>query len=197
MAHPRKHSRLITVSGEQYRWHVDLNEDSPNDEKLLSVYPAEDPNGARLAMPLCNPTIAPSLVRRLILVGTRLGYAPHDRTKSLVIPAEHVSEILHDYLRVILHSGIEYTWTPESRGGLHIKVHRSDSPQGQLLATFSSLKPHHLSEPFVSKVIDTALREGWSPTASGLDCHWLGAAACSHIIDSLSSQATAVLPSTA
>jgi hypothetical protein len=186
MAHPRKHSRLITVSGQQYRWHVDLDDDTA-DEKLLSVYPAEDPNGARLAMTLCNPTIAPSLVRRLILVGTRLGYAPHDRAKSLIIPAGHVSEILRDYPRVILHSGIEYTWTPESRGGLHVKVRRSDFPQGQLLATFTSLKPHHLSEPFVSRVIDAALHEGWNPTAPGLDCYWLDAAACSHIIETLSS----------
>ncbi len=195
MAHPRKHSRLITVSGQQYRWHVDLDDDSPYDEKLLSVYPAEDPNGARLAMTLCNPTIAPSLVRRLILVGTRLGYAPHDRAKSLVIPAEHVSEILHDYPRVILHTGTEYTWTPESHGGLHVKVRRSDSPHGQLLTTFTSLKLHHLSEPFVSKAIDAALREGWSPTAPGLDCHWLDASACSQIINSLSSQATAATQS--
>jgi len=187
MAHPRKHSRLITVSGRQFRWHVDLDYDSPYDEKVVSVYPAEDPNGARLAMTLCNPTIAPSLVRRLILVGTRLGYAPHDRTTSLVIPADHVSEILHDYPRIILHGGVEYTWTPESRGGLHVKVHRSDSPHGQLLVTFTSLKPHHLCESFVSKAIDTALHAGWNPTESGLDCHWLDAAACSHIIETLSS----------
>lgn len=175
MAHPRKHSRLITVGGQVLRWHVDLNDDSA-DEKMLSVYPDEDPNGARLAMTLYNNTIPPSLVRRLILVGLRLGYVPHDRGKSLVIQAaEHVSEILHDYPRVILHNGVEYTWTPESHGGLHIKVRRSDSPQGQLLATFATLKPDQLNERFVSQAIDAALREGWRPADLGLDCHWLDA----------------------
>lgn len=185
MAHPRKHSRLITVGGQVFRWHVDINEDSA-DEKILSVYPDEDPNGARLAMTLNNHTIPPSLVRRLILVGMRLGYVPHDRAKSRIIQkAEHVSEILHDYPRVILHNGVEYTWTPESRGGLHIKVRRSDSPQGQLLATFATLKPDQLNERFVSQAIDAALREGWKPADSGIDCHWLDAAECSRILAEL------------
>lgn len=52
-------------------------------------------------------------------------------------------------------------------------------------------KAHHLSNTFVSRVIDAALREGWNPTTFGLDCRWLGAAACSHIIETLSSQAIA------
>lgn len=181
MAHPRKHSRLITVSGQQFRWHVDIDDDCPK-EKLVSVFPAEAPNGARLAMTLVEQAILPSLVRRLILVGMRLGYEPHDRTKSLIVPSRHLAEICQDFPRLIRRRGTDYTWTPESRGGLHVKVRRTDKPDGQLLVTNTTLLPEHLSELVVSKVIDAALEEGWQPDASGLDCYWLGAETCSSII---------------
>lgn len=187
MAHSRKHSRLITVGSRQFRWHVDINDDYPW-EKVVSVFPAEDPNGARLAVALVAQTILPSLVKRLILVGMRLGYVPDDRAKSLIVPTEYSSEILHDFPRLIRHNGVEYTWTPESRGGLHVKVSRTDTPAGQLLATFASLQPEHLNELFVSKAIDTALGEGWLPDALGRDCHWLGATTCSSIIAEMQSQ---------
>lgn len=187
VAHPRKNSRLITVGSQRFRWHVDINDDYPW-EKVVSVFPAEAPNGARLAMTLVEKTILPSVVRRLILVGMRLGYEPHDRTKSLVVPAEHLAEISQDFPRLIRHHGIDYTWTPESRGGLHVKVRRADAPDGQLLATFTSLLPEHLNELFVSKVIDVALDQGWEPEALCRDCHWLEARTCSRIIDELESQ---------
>ena len=187
MAHPLKNSRLITVGSQQFRWHVDNNDDYPW-EKVVSVFPAEAPNGALLAITLVAQTILPSLVRRLILVGKRLGYEPHDRSKSFIVEAEHISEILHDFPRLILHNEVEYTWTPESRGGLHIKVRRTDTPDGQLLATFTSLQPEHLCELFVSKAIDAALVEGWLPAVLGLECHWLGATACSSIIAEMQGQ---------
>lgn len=177
MAHSRKYSRLITVDGRQFRWHVDINDDYPW-EKIVSVFPAEDPNGARLEMGFVTQAVLPSLVRRLILAGSRLGYDPDDASKSLIVRDEHALEVVHGYPRSISHSGVEYTWTPELRGGLHLKVRRTGAPDGQLLATFATLEPAHLNEELVSQVIDVALAEGWQPDVAGLDCHWIEEAVC-------------------
>jgi len=187
MARPKNHSRLITVGERQFRWHLSVNYDYPC-EKVVSVLPAEDPNGACLEMKTCAMTVSPSLVARLIFTGLKLGYDPDDRTTSLTLPAAHLNEILHDYPRPIVLGGIPYTWTPESHGGLHIKVRRSDTPTGQLLATNVTLEPDDLNEQFVAKLIETALAEGWLPGESGLDCHWLDARTCYSILANMESQ---------
>jgi len=172
MSLPRKKSRTITVGSRVFRWHLILNKDHCANWVIITA--DDTKNGSELAFTFHpGPIITPRIVRRAILAGFEDGFDPDEPNSSRTLSKERADEILHYYVRELELEGAKFTWRPDPKGGLHMKIRSQTTPKGQLLATATTLEESSLRDDVASSFITAALETGWQPELKDADCFWL------------------------
>jgi len=189
MAHPKKYSRTITVGDQTYRWRIAINDDEPW-IKSIAIYGDGVLHSAELRLSVELPSITPNLIRRVILLGLNFGFDAHVQSTTRWLTSEQIDEVDHVHPHYLSHEGHPYVWTPDFKGGLHMKIRSAASADGQLLATLSTLHLKQLTDPIATQFIAAGLKAGWLPDLTGGDCIWLSKTVCDQIVSAATSETT-------
>lgn len=184
MAAPKRKSNCITVEHQVFRWRCHYDEDFPW-QRIVTVVADDNPNGPSLfARCDFDGDVTPAIVRRLLDVAIGSGWDPHgDDLQDDGLTDERIFDCFYDFPRLLNHRGNDFSWYPDPKGGLHLKIKNTEHPKGQLLATNCTLQREDCTEGLAVAFIDAAIELGWKHDRARRDCFWLEEDVCSRVLD--------------
>lgn len=188
MAAPKRNSNRITFGDRVFRWRFHYDIDAPW-QKTISILAEDNLNGPSLfARCDYDGDVTPAIVRRLLDVAITNEWNPDgDDDQDDGLTEERVYDCFHDFPRQLSHSGDLFSWYPDTKGGLHLKIRNIAHAKGQLLATHCTLKREDCTEQLAIAFIDTAIELGWKHDRARRDCFWLEEDVCLRVLASISS----------
>ncbi|TWU41688.1 hypothetical protein Poly51_63830 [Rubripirellula tenax] len=188
MSAPKRKSNRITVGDQVFRWRFHYDEDAPW-QKTVSIVADDDLNGPSLfARCHYDNDVTPAIVRRLLDVAFENGWPPiSDEPQDFGLTDERIYDCFHGFPRLLDHRGNRFSWYPDTKGGLHLKIKNTGHPKGQLLATNCTLQREDCTEELAIAFIDAAIDLGWKHGRARRDCFWLEEHICSLVLDTLRS----------
>lgn len=188
MAIPKRKSNRIAVGPQVFRWRCHYDEDAPW-QRTVSIVADDNPNGPSLfARCDYNGDVTPAIIRRLLDVAISNGWDPHGNdAQDTGLEEEQIFNCFHDFPRQLKHRNNQFSWHPDAKGGLHLKIRNAGHPKGQLLVTNCTLRRDDCTENLVMAFIDAAIELGWKHDRSRRDCFWLEEDICLSVLDAVSS----------
>ena len=179
MAAPKRNSNRITVGDQVFRWRFHNDEDAPW-QRTVTIVADDNPNGPKLiARCEYDGDVTPAIIRRLIDAAVADDWDPHGDGKDLVgIADDLVFNCLYGFPRILNHRDNQFSWYPDAKGGLHLKIKNEGHPKGQLLATYCTLSREDCTEDLAIAFIDAAIDLGWKHDRARRDCFWLEEDVC-------------------
>ena len=186
MSAPKRNSNRIAIEDQVFRWRFHYDEDAPW-HKTVSIVAADDLNGPQLfARCDYDGDVTPAIVRRLLDVAIDNGWpAGSSNAPDFGLTKQRIYDCFHDYPRQLTHRGRQFSWCPDTRGGLHFKIKNIEHPKGQLLATNCTLQREDCTDDLAIAFIDAAIDLGWKHDRARRDCFWLEEDECSRVLDNV------------
>ncbi|MEM9644140.1 MAG: hypothetical protein AAF989_04020 [Planctomycetota bacterium] len=184
MASPKRNSNRITVSAQVFRWRCHYDMDFPW-TRTVTIVADDNPNGPSL-LARCDyeGDVTPAIVRRLIDVALEHGWDPHGTDdQDTGLTNDRVLDCFHGFPRILDYRHNQFSWYPDPKGGLHLKVTNVGYPKGQLLATYCTVSRDECTEDLVMAFIDAAIDRGWKHDRARRDCFWLDEEICFPLLE--------------
>ena len=184
MAAPKRNSNRITVSDQVFRWRFHYDIDFPW-TRTVTILADDNPNGPSL-LARCDydGDVTPAIVRRLIDVALEHGWNPHGTDgQDTGLTDERIFDCFHGFPRVLDFRDNRFSWYPDPKGGLHLKIKNVGHPKGQLLATYCTLLRDDCTEDLVMAFIDAAIDHGWKHDRARRDCFWFEENICLPLLE--------------
>ncbi|MGB7323333.1 MAG: hypothetical protein WBD31_00575 [Rubripirellula sp.] len=188
MAAPKRNSNRITVGDRVFRWRFHYDEDAPW-QKTVSIVAEGNQNGPSLfARCDYDGDVTSAIVRRLLDAAIDTGWNPNgDGIQDDGLTEDRIYDCFHDFPRLLSHKGYQFSWYPDTKGGLHFKIRNIAHAKGQLLATNCTLQREDCTEQLAIAFIDAAIDSGWKHDRARRDCFWLEEDVCSRVLASVGS----------
>ena len=186
MASPKRNTNRSDVGPQLFRWRFHFDEDTPW-QRSVSVVAADNLNGPSLfARCDYDGDVTPAIVRRLLDVAIVSGWDPHgDVTQDTGLTEERIYGCFHNFPRLLNHRSNQFSWYPDPKGGLHLKIRNTGHPKGQLLATNCTLRREDCTENLAVAFINVAIDRGWKHDRARRDCFWLEEDVCTSVLDAV------------